>query len=774
MLRGTLLLCVMMWTGSCGFWDRAKNTLNLRQLRAAASVDQGTAAGSLDDPILNSRLFLPLCGNGRVDTAADYERYYASTGLAPLTLTKAQLLPGYAREALVSPDQRYNLTIFADETCDDGNRLDLDGCSADCMHMDLWTSGCEIATDTALVYEDITFDPVSGGLMASATDGVYVLYVNPGFTAMGVKRVAVKAFPASSIFWQWGGEGLVVYSSKQQGFWSVPGYGSQAASLTLLRNLSDVLKPWDDRAYVSKEDGAVIVHDGTRLVYLANLAAAPVVCTPGIALGNCVFVRRETDGSTLLTCGGDSRVLVSATVCFAPSNRVASNSTNTLWNDALAHRLSETATMRVVPYSMRITLSPNDVTIPPFQYVEAYHPMGALMQVPLFTPRKLNSTNQKSPGQVLGPRGLLDMLNNPLSECGNQTCAWDTRLGFDILSTNPFKGTVDTVTWHDILQSAILREASPSTDVTRKGFTDLDAMHRDDARYTQMLDGFTTMLQSITAPLRVRVFFTHPVTRSIWGVRGGMLTEISATGVQLRRADGKCLPSGVQLCPACQWADSGETCKPCARGASTSWAWSTQCKSLACGFTGRRLLAAASPEQGEITFIITGSLSDARVLWPSATSDGRGSIVVTLKTSAPVADMRAIRTQLQGDPRFSVTSNPTFVIRADPALPAPPATEGQSTPGPTSMEVFAWVSFGLLILTVVVCSALHCYTYHYLGMDSKYEPLNLGSLKKPSKGHGGNGFSLWGGTDESCVNDGSDFAKRSHSKPRWSLCGWCC
>jgi cysteine-rich repeat protein len=72
--------------------------------------------------------FLPLCGNGVLNTKADYVAMYANG--YPL-LDVSGRVPGVS------------VKIMADEACDDGNRFDGDGCSADCMDADLFQSVCE-------------------------------------------------------------------------------------------------------------------------------------------------------------------------------------------------------------------------------------------------------------------------------------------------------------------------------------------------------------------------------------------------------------------------------------------------------------------------------------------------------------------------------------------------------------------------------------------------------------------------------------------------------
>ena len=64
------------------------------------------------------------------------------------------------------------MQVWANEECDDGNRLDYDGCSADCMHMDLWVSPCELEMKDIPNKEAILINASSNSILLSA--GVWV------------------------------------------------------------------------------------------------------------------------------------------------------------------------------------------------------------------------------------------------------------------------------------------------------------------------------------------------------------------------------------------------------------------------------------------------------------------------------------------------------------------------------------------------------------------------------------------------------------------------
>ena len=157
-------------------------------------------------------------------------------------------------------------------------------------------------------------------------------------------------------------------------------------------------------------------------------------------------------------------------------------------------------------------------------------------------------------------------------------------------------------------------------------------------RYASVISEFTAAFTQITTPLAVLAFQRHPITHNLWALRHDRLVEISKSGVQLQRRDGKCLHSGIALCPGCQWAPSGSQCRPCTQVDVNSWAWNAKCKNQAC--TGRRLLADA--RMTSIRFILTGNHTVITSYWPDAVQiDLLYNIVVT--TSDPIAEMRRIR-----------------------------------------------------------------------------------------------------------------------------------
>ena len=111
-------------------------------------------------PMPNTQL--TLCGNGILNTKEDY---------------MAINVPGNA----------------VDEECDDGNRRDGDGCSADCMDVDSMVSPCRVDTGTNIDF--IAIDSVTGLLYWATVDN---RIQRVDVTASGVSATTVTSQPVDS------------------------------------------------------------------------------------------------------------------------------------------------------------------------------------------------------------------------------------------------------------------------------------------------------------------------------------------------------------------------------------------------------------------------------------------------------------------------------------------------------------------------------------------------------------------------------------------------
>jgi cysteine-rich repeat protein len=244
-----VLLAISAAHAMSDFWTQAKNTTNLSSLRIGTKATQPSVT---KNDLVNNPLFMPLCGNGRIDRKEDYIAYGAT-----LTVSRARLLSEQAGE----DDGVYNVSIIADEECDDGNRLDFDGCSADCMYTDCMTSACDLAVDVSLEYEDLIYDDVRGKMVVSALNGIYSLEIGPNETTMRAVIIAAKNFKAVSLFRH--NRYLVLYDPAAQSLWGVADGSNE---LTRLNKL-DMLVGWNPSygkwsAIVSHPNGPIVIRDG--------------------------------------------------------------------------------------------------------------------------------------------------------------------------------------------------------------------------------------------------------------------------------------------------------------------------------------------------------------------------------------------------------------------------------------------------------------------------------------------------------------------------------
>ena len=175
------VVCCMLWT-VC-FQVPVLATVDLSAERTPGCI---ALPPSYIEPLPST--FLPLCGNGRIDTIADYKELAASA---------ATFLAYNPSSPMDPPSQA---TLYANETCDDGNRLDHDGCSADCMHRDLWVSACELQLDTPTsTLEGLVLQDGKGVL--SMEDGLYSLQLTPapGDTSLSTALLVSKTFPVTTL-----------------------------------------------------------------------------------------------------------------------------------------------------------------------------------------------------------------------------------------------------------------------------------------------------------------------------------------------------------------------------------------------------------------------------------------------------------------------------------------------------------------------------------------------------------------------------------------------
>lgn len=664
------------------FWRRAEKTLELQSLRQDlinSKMIQKTPSvffkgvNSNKDPILASPLFLPLCGNGKIDTKADYKVHYINSSNLPLILPKQQL--DIHSNNVQGADKNYTLFIYADEECDDGNHDDLDGCSADCMHMDLWTSSCEIEfkitnnvssnlNQDSMTYEDILYDAdVTHSMIVSAADGIYS-FKNLALESQGINNsmvlshvevelLASKTFQVTNMFIYVNHTLLILYSAKLQTFWgvnlnnNVNRNESQRMKIELLKNVSHLILPnkqkydhddlmiWDMNAHYNVEMAYLIVHNSTTMLYLPieyilgnHTASDPTsllsYCDLGGRKRKCDFTEHKNNDS-VFTCDYYWSFTIGPNNTCKKDPRPADTSNRNIWGDMMTKGTVLSLSYIQIPYNMKLNITPNDVAQEDFlffHYRYIYHPFGALYEVPGVTPRKLGAHATPSEfnwlAYYIDTSAVSDMISNPIETCGAEYCMFDDPIDYDGLISYKKSNTASIKTWNTLLDE-LIKEMGEKGNVRN-----ISAIRNNTFLYNKLITNFTRAFEQITKPRFILAYQKHPLTHNVWVIRQNKIMEISKSGVIVRRQDnGKCLPVGVGLCSTCRtWAPSGAKCRPCSEVDLTSLAWNLMCGEAAgCDArqNGRRLMAnPPSQRNTSITFVLRTNLTIIKTYWPNA------------------------------------------------------------------------------------------------------------------------------------------------------------
>ena len=701
------------------FWTRAQQTLLLKELR---SQSPHQPQPTINDSLLNSRSFLPLCGNGRIDTQADYEAYYQKGNL-PLTLTKQQLLPN--RQDVTEPDKLYNLTILADEECDDGNRIDLDGCSADCLYMDLWTTACELATDKTLTYEDLIYDPVRKSMVVSASDGIYAIETGgPDTLSLTMRLIASKTFSVTNMFRT--ADSLIMYDASRQALWQLKDKQTGGGGIRLVQYLAAYhLVDWIGRCHYDAANGSLVAHDNHTMIYLPSPDASnAVVCNMTNSTTRCVWLENLKGGDSLFDCEF-MRIQIGPNGCteLPKSDPLSISDTTNIWSDVFKLISTKTASFHSIN-KMVYNLSAELEGFSQPLSIESYHPMGMFMEITINSPRKINGSKGfgSDLAYYLGEPSLLDMILHPEAGCGPDLCIFDYNPGFDLVGSNPLRDGLTSITWNDILQTRIVREAA----VVSPPLTNLKAV-RSDGNYSGILSYFSDIFKQYVAPLEILAMQKHPATHNIWAIRSNKLVEVSKSGVQLRRLDGKCVPSGVALCPVCQWASSGMKCRSCSDSDQGSRAWQVSCQ--ACQEGRRRLLLLGTDDARSFTikFVVRGDFTKVVAIWPEAVRDSvRSLITVSVVTYNSVVEMRQIKLQLLAmQHTVQVITPPYVVFQVEEAEVPIQIYEDPPEESSSSTLLLVVILCIALPLALVLClylgySQQHGYLQHAKGLGAEY------------------------------------------------------
>jgi hypothetical protein len=328
---------------------------------------------------------------------------------------------------------------------------------------------------------------------------------------------------------------------------------------------------------------------------------------------------------------------------------------------------------------MDITISPPESRLKPFAYDYIYHPWGILLEYPLSPARKLGSvgTTEKKFYHI-GEYSVMHMLSTE-DNCGpngTSLCSFDTRLGYDLMQSNPHK-YASNITWGNVFQDQMAWEIFRTN---LKSIADIKSVNIN--RYWVLIDAIfiETYFKPVTAALAVLAFQPHPITHSLWALRQNRLVEISKSGVQVQLPNGKCLPIGLGLCQECNWAPSGLPCRPCSNIDKTSPIWWAKCDNQKCGsFTSssRRLLS--NEMLVDIHFVLCGNITTIKAAWPNSTGN-YNECNITVSTSDPIGEMKLIREKLMAMQDVQVLTQPHVVVllHSIPRILKPPGSSNNN------------------------------------------------------------------------------------------------
>ena len=650
-------------------------------------------------PLAYNTSFMPLCGNGRVDTAADYARYYATP---PPTKTDWILTKGSLTSANPTSTTPTTVQMLVDERCDDGNRIDGDGCSADCMDYDAVVSPCEIAVDRPLVYEDMVFSSVNDTFVI-ATDGLYSLKPSQDGTGSVATLLLAKSFPATAVSLLY--PTLYVFSAPANAIYTTPITPTGAYAWSLYHTVPSP-EPLPSASFYTRAGALMLFCRGLRTLTNVDVTQKATRTTythptdiPLRPLGENLAVYTDKlnifCGTTVFTLS-----LATANASFqlvgsggAGIGCTTGNATTQFWCKAKGYSLFYFTAVSYAPYRISYAMAPafTQAETDTLIFKTSITPFSATTPMYYFTrpeaPRVLLDVSQPPGGTFLGSKAVFNQPPDPPC-AANAWCSLDTPLSYNCLTRNSNLLMDPTATtYFSVLATAFasVPNLTNTTDV------DLALGRYVDALYTYL------------EPQLARRLVFNAFTNSLWVVRSSSILEISKRGASVVRPDGRCVPAQVSLCPPCRWSPEGGACTQCPSTGSTI-EWLTQCKT--CATQARRRLLQQAPIP--VAFTLGGAASTAEVAaqFPGAAvvGDSVAALTVTILTQDPQTTVMDINSAINAHPTWYVITAPRAVYSAPTPPPQTNTADTTSKPASYNWAIILGVSIpGAIILTALLC-----------------------------------------------------------------------
>ena len=548
-------------------------------------------------PLANA--FMPLCGNGRIDSIADYESYFNRSDHIRLMVPTARL----SDDATGVTEVQLGMA----EVCDDGNRLDGDGCSADCLYFDSLVSACDIALPSELTaIEDFVF--FGDKAVVATKDALYE--VSGGLakaTLLAPKSVTVHAMlPFRGELWVFAESAVYVVHAG-----------------LLERNFTVTTS---DDGYLLEQGGKLyLVCKDTSHIWLWDVAAKELVSSLS---GNAppVIAYMLVNSVLVVLMEGNLKALVSlgeGAVTFTPNEQSMAD----YWQTA------------------------SNACFTPFINIETSIRNVSLKYIPLTVSSLQGNIGFKS--RMLSPVIYAEAMTGPRWLL-NVSESKDARVLY--FGANGFDTCID----YSVLKGGLIKQ-SPTYLETLTSAVNYSTSELWPSQFAALA---ATLKQKIK---RVKRLIENPTTKSLWVLQGGVLKDISRRGVQVD-LNGHCVPTCAGLCPACHWSPDCGACVPCPRFAprfSEALEWQLQCQPCvtATGLARRRLLIAGS--DNFIAFAVMGSQAEVEAAFLGCTAtprDGRFVDVEVPATADPQAAMRSVNLRLQA---FQIVTRPRLVLHLD-------------------------------------------------------------------------------------------------------------
>jgi len=675
--------------------------------------------------------FMPLCGNSRLDNRNDYEVYYANKGYGDVL----QVPRGRIGMVAAEDASQVGVKIIVDEVCDDGNRRDGDGCSADCLSLDKIDSSCEIAvnwTSGSVVYEEIAFKNENGGPpYVAVANGIYRLDVNSTLNqAMQPVLLASKSFHvhAMIIF-----ENIMyIYSAEEHAVYTMATTTGQQ-TIQKICTLIGVNPSTEPGLFYIHESKVYLACKDLSSAFLIKVNAASclvdstMISPPSQPFSLLFYIRQDASCVGLILKGKlgyqNPHLLLCPGMSPVYSEGIQNNPSisDKPWEQSMfvALATSQIPGFQGNSYSNVILLnsSSHDITAQIdsgntalLNTLFIYSQFYIVQTLPTIRNKYLGGNLIGDEPIFIGDPLIYSALKSTHNyACGRGSCVLDFFTNYNILSQNPNAQITSTDTsFYTILKRLFSRSNATSWEDS-KNVNDTIALYESElGNY-----GF--------APNNRKRTLTNTATGSSWVIDGARLVEISRHGASYEVSPGKCVPASLGMCPPCFMYQVTGPCIPCGPFVNTL-EWNLQCR-LCPPAAGRRLLGG---QLLMVAFVLRNTnATELRSLFSQAqieVADG-GSYTVKIYTAEPVTIMKSIELAALSHPNWKIDVSPRIVYSISSANDPSTSTKEDGTSN-TDIPIWVWgIVGGLVLLSFIMCGLYYTYEQNYQRHNPKYKEM---------------------------------------------------